>query len=90
MRARLPAYLARRRALLDQHTALIAPLWALVSSYEEPSTTQELWATRLGALPGDVESSWSLSIRMEPQPQVEAKQEGRRSCCRSFWPWSCD
>jgi hypothetical protein len=36
LRAGLPAYLAQRRAL--------------VSSYEEPTTTEELWATGLGAL----------------------------------------
>jgi hypothetical protein len=51
LRAGLPAYLARRRALFDEHTSLIAPLRALVSSYEEPTTTEELWATRLGTLP---------------------------------------
>jgi hypothetical protein len=51
LRARLPAYLARRRALLAEHTSLIAPLRALVSSYEEPTTTEELWATGLGTLP---------------------------------------
>jgi hypothetical protein len=50
LRAGLPAYLARRRALIDDHTSLIAPLWALVSSYEEPTTTEELWATGLGVL----------------------------------------
>jgi hypothetical protein len=42
LRAGLPAYLARRRALLTEHTSLIAPLWALASSYEEPTTTEEL------------------------------------------------
>jgi hypothetical protein len=51
LRAGLPAYLARRRALLAEHTSLIAPLLTLVSSYEEPTTTGELWATELGALP---------------------------------------
>jgi hypothetical protein len=50
LRARLPAYLARRRALLAEHTSLIAPLRALVSGYEEPTTTEELWATGLGVL----------------------------------------
>jgi hypothetical protein len=50
LRAGLPAYLARRRALLAEHTSLIAPLRALVSGYEEPTTTEELWATGLGAL----------------------------------------
>jgi hypothetical protein len=41
--ARLPAYLARWA-----YTSLIAPLWALVSSYEEPTTVKELWATGPG------------------------------------------
>jgi hypothetical protein len=50
LRAGLLAYLARRRALLAEHTSLIAPLRALVSGYEEPTTTEELWATGLGAL----------------------------------------
>jgi hypothetical protein len=50
LRAGLPVYLARRRALLAEHTSLIAPLRVLVSSYEEPTTTAELWATGLGAL----------------------------------------
>jgi hypothetical protein len=49
LRARLPAYIARRRAVLDQHCQLIAPLRALVHGYEEPTTTEELWATGLGA-----------------------------------------
>lgn len=50
LRTRLPAYIAQRRALLAKHTPLIAPLRALVSGYEEPTTTEELWATGLGAL----------------------------------------
>jgi hypothetical protein len=48
IRARLPAYLAQRRALLDEHSPLIPPLQALVCGYEEPTTTEELWATGLG------------------------------------------
>jgi hypothetical protein len=43
--ARLPAYLARRRALLDSYCPLIAPLQAIVIGYEMPTTTEELWAT---------------------------------------------
>jgi hypothetical protein len=42
--ARLQACLARRRALLDAHCPLIPPLLALVHGYEEPTTTDELWA----------------------------------------------
>jgi hypothetical protein len=48
LRARLPAYLARRRALLDQSCSLIGPLQALVLGYEERTTTEELWNTGLG------------------------------------------
>jgi hypothetical protein len=52
LRARLPAYLARRRALLDAHCPLLPPLWALVCDYDpEPTTTEEFWATGLGADP---------------------------------------
>jgi hypothetical protein len=47
LRAALRAYLRQRRASLDTHTPLIAPLQALVCGYEEP-TTEELWATGLG------------------------------------------
>jgi hypothetical protein len=49
LRARLPAYLAQRRALLDAHCPLIAPLQDLVHGYEMPTATDELWATGLGA-----------------------------------------
>ena len=51
LRTRLPAYLVQRRALLDEHCPLIAPLRALVSGYEVPTTTEELWDTGLGAAP---------------------------------------
>jgi hypothetical protein len=51
LKAALPAYLARRRALLDVHCPLIAPLRALVCGYDEPTTTEELWATGLGVAP---------------------------------------
>jgi hypothetical protein len=47
LRAWLPAYLALRRALLDAHCPLLLPL---VSSYEEPTTTEELRATGLSSL----------------------------------------
>jgi hypothetical protein len=50
LRVVVPAYLARRRALMDSHCPLLAPLQALVHRYEEP-TTDELWATGLGANP---------------------------------------
>jgi hypothetical protein len=51
LRAALPAYLAQRRALLDAHCPLIAPLRAIVRRYDEPTTTEELWATGIGAAP---------------------------------------
>jgi hypothetical protein len=49
LRARLPAYLAQRRALLDAHCLLLPPLRDLVHGYDEPTTTDELWATGLGS-----------------------------------------
>jgi ankyrin repeat protein len=50
LRARLPAYLAQRRAHFVAHCPLLAPLWDLVYGYEKPTTTDELWATGLWAL----------------------------------------
>jgi hypothetical protein len=49
LRARLPAYLAQRRALVDAHCPLLPPLQDLVHGYEEPTTTDELGAMGLGA-----------------------------------------
>jgi hypothetical protein len=46
--ARLQAGLAQRRALLDEHCLLIPPLRALIHGYNEPTTSEELWATGLG------------------------------------------
>jgi hypothetical protein len=51
LRARLPVYLAQRRALLDEHCPLILPLLDLVHGYDKPTTTEEIWATGLGAAP---------------------------------------
>jgi hypothetical protein len=48
LRARLPAYLAQRRTLLNAHCSLLPPLQDLVHGYEEAITTDELWATGLG------------------------------------------
>jgi hypothetical protein len=46
LRMALPAYLTQRRALLDAHCPLIAPLRALVRDYDpEPTTTEEIRAT---------------------------------------------
>jgi hypothetical protein len=46
--ARLPAYLAQRRALLDAHCPLLPPLQDLMHGYEVPTTTDDLWSTGLG------------------------------------------
>jgi hypothetical protein len=51
LRARLPAYLEQRRVLLDAHCPLPPPLLAIVTEYEGPMTTEELWATGLGLTP---------------------------------------
>jgi hypothetical protein len=48
LRSRLPAYLVQRRGLIDAYCPLLAPLMALVRGYDEPTTTDELWATGLG------------------------------------------
>jgi hypothetical protein len=45
LRAALPAHLAHRRALMCEHTSLIAPLQIIVDGYMELITTEELWAT---------------------------------------------
>jgi hypothetical protein len=44
---RLQVGLAQRRALLDEHCPLIAPLRALIHGYNVPTTTEEFWATGL-------------------------------------------
>jgi hypothetical protein len=51
LRARLPAHLARRRPFLCVRTPLLPPLLEMVHGYLEPFTTEELWATGLGADP---------------------------------------
>jgi hypothetical protein len=52
LRARLPAFLVRWRALLDAHCPmLLPPLRALVHGYMELTTTEELWATGLALMP---------------------------------------
>jgi hypothetical protein len=51
LRARLPAYLAHRRAYLDSRCPRISVfpgvLRALIYGFEGPATTEELWAARL-------------------------------------------
>jgi ankyrin repeat protein len=55
LRARLPAYLAHRRAYLDSRCPRISllpgVLRALIYTFEGPATTKELWATGLGTSP---------------------------------------
>jgi hypothetical protein len=52
LRARLPTYLAHRRAYLDSRcpriSVLPGVLRALIYGFEAPGTTEELWATGLG------------------------------------------
>jgi hypothetical protein len=50
LRVRLPAYLTQRRAIVDANCPLLPPLQDLMHGYELPTTTDELWATGLGAL----------------------------------------
>jgi ankyrin repeat protein len=50
LRARLPAYLVQRRALLDAHCPLLPPLCDVVYGYMD-LTTEEAWATGIGAAP---------------------------------------
>jgi hypothetical protein len=55
LRARLPAYLAHRRAYLNLRCSRISRLpgvlRALIYTFEGPATTEELWATGLGQAP---------------------------------------
>jgi hypothetical protein len=53
LRAQLPVYRMRRRALVDAHCLLISPLLALVHGYESdiPGTTDDIWAMGHGHLP---------------------------------------
>jgi hypothetical protein len=52
LRARLPAYLVRRRTVLDTHCPVLLPeLRDLVHGYMELTTTDELCATGLGVEP---------------------------------------
>jgi hypothetical protein len=84
LRAALPAYLTQRRALLDAHCPLIAPLRDLVHSYDPaPTTTEELWATGLGAAPQRaqhprVEAAIMLSLRRDrlrqSKPRIRVTQ----------------
>jgi hypothetical protein len=69
LRAQLPPYLARRRALLDAHCPLLPPLRDLVHGFGEP-TTDELWATGLGAL--------QLAKRSRPEKDQSSERRPAR------------
>jgi hypothetical protein len=73
LRARIPAYLAERRALLDAHCPLLPPLRDLVHGYEEPTTTDELWAIRPGA---------PLQCAKRPMPERGQSPERRSARLR--------
>jgi hypothetical protein len=62
LRARLPAYLTRRRCQLNEHCPLLSPLCSIVCGYEEPISTEDLWATGLGVAWG----SFSLDGQNAP------------------------
>jgi hypothetical protein len=85
LRAALPAYLAQRRALLDAHCPLIAPLLAIVRGYDpEPTTTKELWATGIGAAPQRarrprVEAGVALPVRRLRRRMEQSCRLGVRS-----------
>jgi hypothetical protein len=49
LRVALPAYFARRWALVDTHCPLIQPILAIVKDYADLWATEELWATGLGS-----------------------------------------
>jgi hypothetical protein len=59
---------------LDAHCPLITPLLALVSGYEMPTTTDELWATGLGAAP--------LQRARRPRPERGQSPEPPRRSAR--------
>jgi hypothetical protein len=70
LRAGLPTYIVRRRALLDMYCPSLAPLVAMVQSYEESPTTEELWATA------------SESTDKRPRPDDDAATTSLRQSIR--------
>jgi hypothetical protein len=62
LRARLPVYLTQRRALLNEHCLLLPPLQALVCGYLEPTTTDQIWGTGLGAAPPSLHCPWRATL----------------------------
>jgi hypothetical protein len=86
LRAALPAYLARRQALLDAHCLLIAPLRDLVRDYDsEPTTTDELWATGLGADPDVPEPALALAPSQPQAPGVFRVLPRQQSFCEQLF-----
>jgi hypothetical protein len=86
LRARLPAYLVRRRALLDAHCpVLLPPLQALVLGYMELTTTEEIWATGLGADERPRVDDPDLNAQLHLLPYMYAPHlrspQCRMSCC---------
>jgi hypothetical protein len=75
LRVQLPAYLAQRRTLVDARCPLLPPLQDLVHGYEEPTTTDELWATGLGA---------PLQRARRSRPERGQSFEGRSAPVISF------
>jgi hypothetical protein len=73
LRARLPRSLAQRRALLDAHCPITAPLRALVYGYDIPTTTEELWDTGLDKMTrslNHLSSTVNHSASINPIPCV--------------------
>jgi hypothetical protein len=73
--ARVQAYLAQRWANLDVHCPLITPLRALIRGYDEPTTSEELWATGLGDEPTPLPGAPARKVIM---PFLT---RSGRSCC---------
>jgi hypothetical protein len=70
LRARLPAYFVWRQALLDAYCQLLPPLLDLVHGYEKHTTTDELWATGLGARAKRSKPERGKSFRAQPTPKA--------------------
>jgi hypothetical protein len=81
LRAALPAYLAQRRALLDVHCPLLPPLRTMVYGYEEPTTTDEVWATGLGAAapPRAVRAHAEVDVAESPLRRSDRLRQRRES-----------
>jgi hypothetical protein len=84
LRAALPVYLKRWRDVVDAHCPILAQLRDLVRSYiPEPTTTDELWATGLGAaaqlvVHADAQAE-AANIPLVEHPTKRQKREKSRS-----------